>query len=138
MNAIVKGISAFIAVIMSIFTIGTAAGFEPYVVEDVTTETTKITVEAKNLTWVTVGDPRVRSIEKNENGEWVTIGEYTEFTEIYGFFYPLRTFKEYVRFKNMGLGDTLSEGEYRVKVTFDLRGFKNAPHQTAYAYFTVN
>ncbi len=138
MNAIVKGISAFIAVIMSIFTIGTAAGFEPYVVEEVTTETTKITVEAKNLTWVTVGDPRVRSIEKKENDEWVTVGEYTEFTAIYGFFRPFGTFKEYVRFKNMGLSDTLSEGEYRVKVTFDLKGFKNTPHQTAYAYFTVS
>ncbi len=138
MNAIIKGISAFIAVIMSIFTIGTAAGFEPYVVEEVTTETTKITVEAKNLTWVTVGDPRVRSIEKKENGEWVTVGEYTEFTEIYGLFRPFRTFKEYVRFKNIGLDDTLSEGEYRVKVTFDLRGLRASPQEIAYAYFTVN
>ena len=127
-----------ISVILSLIIIGNPANFQPYIVEDVTTETTKITVIAENKTLNNVGDPRVRSIEKLENGEWVTAGAYTEFTDDYSTYSVFSTFKETVSFEGMDMGKTLPEGEYRVVITFSLEGKRvENKSQVAYAYFTV-
>ena len=127
-----------ISVILSLIIIGNPANFQPYIVEDVTTETTKITVIAENKTLNNVGDPRVRSIEKLENGEWVTVGAYTEFTDDYSTYSVFSTFKETVSFEGMDMGKTLPEGEYRVVISFRLEGKRSdTSGQLAYAYFTV-
>ncbi len=137
-HTILSPIISFFAVIMSLIVIGNPANFQAYVAEDITTETTKITVIAENKTFNNVGDPRVRSIEKLENGEWVTVGAYTEFTDDYSIYHPFATFKETVSFLGMGMGKTLPEGEYRVVIKFSLRNRQNSGKgELAYAYFTV-
>ena len=127
-----------ISAILSLIIIGNPANFQPVVLENVTTETTQITVEAKNKTFNEIGNPRVLRIEKLENGEWITAGEYEYFTEEYTRYSVFGTFKDTVTFKGMGMSETLSEGEYRVVVTFSLRNRQStAKSETAYAYFTV-
>ena len=124
--------------LLTILIIGNPANFQPVVLENVTTETTQITVEAKNKTFNEIGNPRVVRIEKNINGEWKTAGEYESFTEEYTRYSVFGTFKDTVTFKGMGMSETLSEGEYRVVVTFSLRNRQStAKSETAYAYFTI-
>ncbi len=138
LKAILGYFLSAVSVIMSLLIIGNPANFQPYVVENVTTETTKITVMAENKTFNSVGDPRVRSIEKLKNGEWVTAGAYTEFTDDYSTYSVFSTFKETVSFEGMDMGKTIPEGEYRVVITFRLEGKRSDNKmQTAYAYFTV-
>ena len=118
--------------------IGNPANFQPYVVEDVTTETTKITVIAENKTYNEIGDPRVIRIDKLENDEWVTAGAYDCFTDDYTTYSVFSTFKDTISFEGMGMGKTLPEGEYRVAISYTLNGKRvENKAQTAYAYFTV-
>ncbi|MBO5936920.1 MAG: hypothetical protein J6V06_04530 [Clostridia bacterium] len=127
-----------ISALLSLIIIGNPANFQPYVVEDVTTETTKITVIAENKTYNEIGDPRVIRIDKLENGEWVTAGAYDCFTDDYTTYSVFSTFKESVSFLGMGMGKTLPEGEYRVVIPFTLNGKRvENKSQVAYAYFTV-
>ncbi len=138
LKAILGYFLSAVSVIMSLLIIGNPANFQPYVVENVTAETTKITVMAENKTFNNVGDPRVRSIERKENGEWVTAGAYDCFTDDYSVYHVFSTFKETVSFEGMNMGKTLSEGEYRVVITFTLDNRSNSNKtETAYAYFTV-
>lgn len=138
LKAILGYFLSAVSVIMSLLIIGNPANFQPYVVEAVTTETSKITVIAENKTLNNVGDPRVISIERKEDGEWVTAGAYNEFTDDYTTYSVFSTFKETVSFLGMGMGETLPEGEYRVVITFRLEGKRSDnKRQTAYAYFTV-
>ncbi len=124
--------------LLTILIIGNPANFQPVVLENVTTETTQITIEAENKTFNEIGNPRVLRIEKLENGEWITAGEYEHFTEEYTRYSVFGTFKDTVTFKGMGMSETLPEGEYRVVVTFSLRNRQStAESETAYAYFTV-
>lgn len=138
LKSVLSYILSGISVVLSLLIIGNPANFQPYVVENVTTETTAITVVAENKTLNNVGDPRVRSIEKLEDGEWITAGQYTEFTEEYSVYHVFGTFKDTVSFEGMDMGKTLPEGEYRVVITFTLEGKRvENKSQTAYAYFTV-
>ena len=122
--------------LLTLLIIGNPANFQPYVVEDVTTETTQITVIAENKTFNEIGDPRVIRIEKSENGEWVTAGAYEYFTEEYTTYSVFGTFKDTISFEGMGMGKTLPEGEYRVVISFTLRN-RQSSSEIAYAYFTV-
>ena len=134
LNSFLWGISA----ILSLIIIGNPANFQPYVVEDVTTETTKITVIAENRTYNEIGDPRVIRIEKLEGDEWVVAGAYEWFTDDYTTYSVFGTFKSTVSFEGMGMGKTLPEGEYRVVIPFMLEGKRvEDKSQVAYAYFTV-
>ena len=134
LSNIIWGISG----ILTLLIIGNPANFQPVVVEDVTTETTQITVEAKNKTFNEIGDPRVIRIEKLNGDEWVTAGEYEYFTEEYNVYSVFGTFKDTVSFEGMGMGKTIPEGEYRVVISFSLRNRQNAGKgELAYAYFTV-
>ncbi len=127
-----------ISAILSLIIIGNPANFQPYVVETVTTETTKITVIAENKTLNEIGDPRVTRIEKLENDKWVIAGAYEWFTDDYTTYSVFGTFKETIIFEGMGMGKTLSEGEYRVVIPFALNGKRvENKSQVAYAYFTV-
>ena len=134
LNSFLWGISA----ILSLIIIGNPANFQPYVVENVTTETTKITVIAENKTFNEIGDPRVLRIEKLEGDEWVMAGAYEWFTEDYTTYSAFATYKESVSFSGMGMSKTLPEGEYRVVINYTLNGKRvENKAQTAYAYFTV-
>lgn len=127
-----------ISAILSLIIIGNPANFQPYVVENVTTETTKITVIGENKTLNELGDPRVIRIDKLEGDKWLVAGAYECFTDDYTKYSVFSTFKATVNFEGMGMGKTLSEGEYRVVVTFSLRNRQStAKSETAYAYFTV-
>ena len=132
-NYIMWGISG----ILTLLIIGNPANFQPVVLENVTTETTQITVEAKNKTYNEIGDPRVLRIEKLENDEWITVGYYEDFTEEYTRYSAFSTFKATVRFEGMGMEKTLTEGEYRVLVSFSLLNRQGNNGHLAYAYFTV-
>lgn len=124
--------------LLSLIIIGNPANFQPVVVENVTTETTQITVMAENKTYNEIGDPRVIRIEKLKGDEWVLAGAYDCFTEEYTTYSVFSTFKETVSFPGMGIDKTLPEGEYRVVITFRLEGKRSDNKvQTAYAYFTV-
>ena len=139
-NVITSILSPFLiclSVILSFLITGNPANFQPYVKEKVTTETTKITVVAENKTFNNVGDPRVRSIEKLQDGQWVTVGAYTEFTDDFSTYHVFSTFKETVSFEGMNMSKTLHEGEYRVVVTFCLDNRDGNDWAKAYAYFTV-
>lgn len=125
-----------ISAILSLIIIGNPANFQPYVVEDVTTETTKITVIAENRTYNEIGDPRVIRIEKLEGDEWVVAGAYEWFTDDYTTYSVFGTFKSTVSFEGMGMGKTLPEGEYRVVIPFTIRN-RQSSNEVAYAYFTV-
>ncbi len=128
------GISAFLSLII----IGNPANFQPIVLENVTTETTKITVVAENKTLNEIGDPRVNRIEKLEGDEWVVAGAYEWFTDDYTTYSVFSTFKSTVSFEGMNMGKTLPEGEYRVVISYALNGKRvENKAQTAYAYFTV-
>lgn len=127
-----------ISAILSLIIIGNPANFQPYVVEDVTTETTKITVIAENRTYNEIGDPRVIRIDKLEGDKWVVAGAYEWFTDDYTTYSVFGTFKSTVSFEGMGMGKTLPEGEYRVAISYTLNGKRvENKAQTAYAYFTV-
>ena len=126
-----------ISAILSLIIIGNPANFQPYVVEDVTTETTKITVVAENKTYNKIGDPRVLRIEKLEGDEWVMAGAYDCFTDDYTTYSAFGTYKENVSFLGMGMSKTLPEGEYRVAVSFSLVNRKGSSGHLGYAYFTV-
>ncbi len=127
-----------ISALLSLIIIGNPANFQPYVVEDVTTETTKITVIAENKTFNTIGDPRVIRIDKLENNEWVVAGAYDCFTEEYTTYSVFSTFKSTISFEGMNMGKTLHEGEYRVVIPFTLQNRQNSGKgEVAYAYFTV-
>lgn len=127
-----------ISAILSLIIIGNPANFQPYVVETVTTETTKITVIAENKTLNEIGDPRVTRIEKLENDKWVIAGAYEWFTDDYTTYSVFGTFKETISFEGMGMDKTLPEGEYRVVIPFALNGKRvENKSQVAYAYFTV-
>ena len=127
-----------ISAILSLIIIGNPANFQPYVVEVVTTETTKITVVGENKTLNELGDPRVLRIEKLEGDEWVIAGAYEWFTDDYSTYSVFGTFKETVSFMGMGMDKTLAEGEYRVVIKYTLNGKRvENKAQTAYAYFTV-
>ena len=124
--------------LLTLLIIGNPANFQPVVLENVTTETTKITVEAKNKTFNEIGDPRVLRIEKLDGDEWVIAGAYEWFTEEYTTYSVFSTFKDTISFEGMGMGKTLPEGEYRVVIKFSLRNRQNtAKSELAYAYFTV-
>lgn len=124
--------------ILTLLIIGNPANFQPYVVEDVTTETTQITVIAENKTFNEIGDPRVTRIERLEDGEWVVAGAYDCFTDDYTTYSVFSTFKSTVSFLGMGMSKTLPEGEYRVVIGYALNGKRvENKAQTAYAYFTV-
>lgn len=125
-----------ISAILSLIIIGNPANFQPVVLENVTTETTRITVEAKNKTYNEIGDPRVIRIDKLEDGEWVQAGAYECFTEEYTTYSVFSTFKATVTFEGMGMGKTLPEGEYRVVIPFTLCN-RQSSNEVAYAYFTV-
>lgn len=127
-----------ISAILSLIIIGNPANFQPVVLENVTTETTKITVVAENKTFNTIGDPRVIRIEKLENDKWVVAGAYDCFTDDYTTYSVFSTFKATVNFEGMGMGKTLPEGEYRVVIPFTLNNRQNSGKgEVAYAYFTV-
>ena len=132
-NSFLWGISA----ILSFIIIGNPANFQPYVVENVTTETTKITVIAENKTYNEIGDPRVLRIEKLEGDEWVMAGAYDCFTDDYTTYSAFGTYKESVSFLGMGMSKTLPEGEYRVVVSYSLVNRKGSSGHLGYAYFTV-
>ena len=133
-NFFLWGISA----ILSLIIIGNPANFQPYVVEDVTTETTQITVIAENKTYNEIGDPRVIRIDKLENDKWVVAGAYEYFTDDYTTYSVFSTFKSTISFEGMGLGKSLSEGEYIVVIPFKLEGKRvEDKSQVAYAYFSV-
>lgn len=137
-TAIFSPVLVILSMILSFLVAGNPANFQPYVKENVTTETAKITVIAENKTLNNVGDPRVRSIEKLQEGEWVTAGAYDCFTDDYSVYHVFSTFKETIHFEGMNMGKTLPEGEYRVVITFCLEGKRSdSTMQTAYAYFTV-
>lgn len=125
-----------ISAILSLIIIGNPANFQPYVVEDVTTETTKITVIAENRTFNEIGDPRVIRIDKLEGDKWVVAGAYEWFTDDYTTYSVFGTFKSTVSFEGMGMGKTLTEGEYRVVIPFTIRN-RQSSNEVAYAYFTV-
>ena len=133
LSSLLWGISA----ILSLIIIGNPANFQPVVLENVTTETTQITIEAKNKTYNEIGDPRVLRIEKLENDEWVMAGAYEEFTDDYAMYSAFSTFKESVSFLGMGMDKTLPEGEYRVVISFSLKNRQGNNGHLAYAYFTV-
>ena len=122
--------------ILTLLIIGNPANFQPYVVEDVTTETTQITVIAENKTFNEIGDPRVIRIDKLEDGQWVLAGAYDCFTEEYTTYSVFATFKDTISFSGMGMGKTLPEGEYRVVIPYTLRN-RQSSSEVAYAYFTV-
>ena len=122
--------------ILTLLIIGNPANFQAYVVEDVTTETTQITVIAENKTFNEIGDPRVTRIEKLEDGEWVMAGAYEWFTEEYTTYSVFGTFKDTVSFAGMGMGKTLPEGDYRAVIPFTLQN-RQSSSEVAYAYFTV-
>lgn len=122
--------------LLTLLIIGNPANFQAYVVEDVTTETTQITVIAENKTFNEIGDPRVTRIEKLENDEWVMVGYYEWFTEEYTTYSVFGTFKDTISFEGMNMGKTLPEGEYRVVIPFTLRN-RQSSNEVAYAYFTV-
>lgn len=127
-----------ISAILSLIIIGNPANFQPYVVENVTTETTKITVIGENKTLNELGDPRVIRIDKLEGDKWVVAGAYEWFTEEYTTYSVFSTFKDTISFEGMGMGKTLPEGEYRVVIPFMLEGKRvENKSQVAYAYFTV-
>ena len=132
-NSFLWGISA----ILSFIIIGNPANFQPYVVEDVTTETTQITVIAENKTYNKIGDPRVLRIEKLEGDEWIMVGAYECFTDDYTTYSVFSTFKDTISFEGMGMGKTLPEGEYRVVVSYSLVNRKGSSGHLGYAYFTV-
>lgn len=136
-TAIFSPVLVILSVILSFLIAGNPANFQPYVKENVTTETAKITVIAENKTFNNVGDPRVRSIEKLQDGQWVTVGAYTEFTDDFSTYHVFSTFKETVSFEGMNMSKTLPEGEYRVVVTFCLDNRDGNDWAKAYAYFTV-
>ncbi len=123
--------------LLTLLIIGNPANFQPYVVEDVTTETTKITVIAENKTFNEIGDPRVIRIDKLENGDWVVAGAYEHFTEEYTRYSVFGTFKATISFEGMGMGKILPEGEYRVAIPFTLKNRQGNNNHVAYAYFTV-
>ena len=128
------GISAFLSLII----IGNPANFQPIVLENVTTETTKITVVVENKTFNTIGDPRVIRIEKLENEHWVVAGAYDCFTDDYSTYSVFSTFKSTVSFEGMNMGKTIPQGEYRVVISFTLNNRQNSGKgELAYAYFTV-
>lgn len=127
-----------ISALLSLIIIGNPANFQPVVLEDVTTETTKITVVAENKTFNEIGDPRVLRIEKLEGDEWAIAGAYDCFTDDYTTYSVFSTFKSTVSFLGMGMSKTLPEGEYRVVISYTLNGKRvENKAQTAYAYFTV-
>ena len=132
-NSFLWGISA----ILSFIIIGNPANFQPYVVEDVTTETTQITVIAENKTYNKIGDPRVLRIEKLEGDEWIMVGAYECFTDDYTTYSAFGTYKASVSFLGMGMSKTLPEGEYRVAVSYSLVNRKGSSGHLGYAYFTV-
>lgn len=123
--------------ILTLLIIGNPANFQPYVVEDVTTETTQITVIAENKTFNEIGDPRVTRIERLEDGEWVVAGAYDCFTEESTTYSVFSTFKDTISFSGMDMGKTLTEGEYRVVIPFTIRN-RQSSNEVAYAYFTVS
>ena len=127
-----------LSALLSLIIIGNPANFQPIVLENVTTETTKITVVAENKTLNEIGDPRVNRIEKLEGDEWVVAGAYEWFTDDYTTYSVFSTFKSTVSFEGMNMGKTLPEGEYRVVISYALNGKRvENKAQTAYAYFTV-
>lgn len=126
-----------ISALLSLIIIGNPANFQPYVVEDVTTETTQITVIAENKTFNEIGDPRVTRIERLEDGEWVVAGAYDCFTEESATYSVFSTFKDTISFSGMDMGKTLTEGEYRVVIPFTIRN-RQSSNEVAYAYFTVS
>lgn len=127
-----------ISALLSLIIIGNPANFQPVVLENVTTETTKITVVAENKTFNEIGDPRVLRIEKLEGNEWAIAGAYDCFTDDYTTYSVFSTFKSTVSFLGMGMSKTLPEGEYRVVIGYALNGKRvENKAQTAYAYFTV-
>lgn len=125
-----------ISAILSLIIIGNPTNFQPYVVEDVTTETTKITVIGENKTLNELGDPRVIRIDKLEGDKWVVAGAYECFTDDYTTYSVFSTFKATVNFEGMGMSKTLPEGEYRVVIPFTLQN-RQSSNEVAYAYFTV-
>lgn len=133
LSSIMWGISS----ILTLLIIGNPANFQPVVLENVTTETTQITVEAKNKTFNEIGDPRVLRIEKLENDEWITAGAYECFTDDYTTYSVFSTFKATISFLGMNMTKTLPEGEYRVAISFSLRNRQGNNGHLAYAYFTV-
>ena len=133
LSSLLWGISA----ILSLIIIGNPANFQPVVLENVTTETTQITVEAKNKTYNEIGDPRVLRIEKLEGDEWVIAGAYECFTDDYTTYSAFSTFKDSISFSGMNMTKTLPEGEYRVVISFSLKNRQGNNGHLAYAYFTV-
>ena len=133
LSSLLWGISA----ILSLLIIGNPANFQPVVLENVTTETTKITVVGENKTLNELGDPRVIRIDKLEGDEWVVAGAYECFTEEYTTYSVFSTFKDTISFEGMGMGKTLPEGEYRVVISFSLKNRQGNNGHLAYAYFTV-
>lgn len=138
MKSIVKIISMFLALIMSYFVAANPDGFQPKVVEEVTTETTQITIVAENNTRKKLGDPRVVRLEKMVGEEWVEIAKDVDTNEVYATYNPLVTYKHTIHFAQTDLGaETLAEGQYRVVIDYSILEAKGNQSGVAYAEFTV-
>lgn len=138
MQSVIKFISILLALIMSYFIVGNPEGFQPYVVETVTTQTTQITIIGENKTRNKIGDPRVERIEKMVEKEWTLVGEPTDIDSDYSTYNPLSTYKHILCFEELSTGNkTLTEGEYRIVISYTLMTPKGNVEHIAYSCFTV-
>ena len=138
MQLFLKAISMLLALIMSYFIVGNPDGFQPHIVEKVTTETKQITILGENKTGNKIGDPRIVRIEQLIDEKWVFKGEPIDINSDYSTYNPLSTFKYTLQFTEIDAeNNTLPVGEYRIVIAYNLITSKGNKDCFSYAYFTI-
>lgn len=134
MLQIIQKITIYITILLSLFFGYNPENVKATVNSDVTTQSTEISVSIKNETKrpVTQNGAAITAIEKNNDGAWVEIGRVGEVSEPENVFYPTLEQNHTVSLKADFNIDSLTPGEYRLVIPYDLDGT-----HTAYAYFTV-
>ncbi|MGN0486238.1 MAG: hypothetical protein ACI4GB_03310 [Acutalibacteraceae bacterium] len=138
MNKIISYIAIIFAILLAYISYGNPEGFQPVVIDPVTTETQVVVVTGENNTGNFIGDPKVMAVEKIIDGQWVEISGRPEDNAIATKYPPLGTYTEEIP---LWLYNIEGVGEYRAKIHFSLYlpiyAKNDVEHYTTYAYFNV-
>lgn len=139
MKTLFTKITVLFAIILSLFISGEPYNVVATVNGEVSSESQVISVTVKNDTGkiVNLSAPVVKSVEKEVNGTWETIGFVWIMEDGSRVCYPTQEITKEISLSSYDIS-LLSEGEYRLSIPYSVKTNEETIHTCAYAYFYVN
>ncbi len=139
MKALFTKITVLFAIILSLFISGEPYNVAATVNGEVTSESQVISVTVKNDTGKTINlvAPVVKSVEKEVDGIWETVGFAWLMEDGSRVCYPTQEVTTKISLSSYDIS-SLSAGEYRLSIPYSVKTKEETIHTYAYAYFNVN